>query len=295
MGFFSNEVKVPKIIHFVWVGGALATKQMYHVSGWARKNTNWQVWLWRDARHLGANVLRRAVAGNDALKTAATRSYANDNQRKAFMQSQDLWTAERVDALDGVSKQRDFVSEILGAVPNVQLKDVGVDLSGMNNADLYRQEMGDWGGNMAAASDILRVEILIAFGGVYLDVDLECMQPFGTFTVRKDLAKFGNWVSPQGEPRVNNAIIAAAKDSKLLKAYRARIQRNYGIKGGGEDVLKAAIDAEVTALLGGANKTAKQQRFNDIGGHWKSNYGNWMIPSEADHHSLEKDGKRSKR
>ena len=68
------------------------------------------------------------------------------------------------------------------------------------NRDLYDEEMASRGIFPAAASDILRYEILYNYGGIYMDVDLELRASLGTLTVERDLALCA-YEDAKGPPR----------------------------------------------------------------------------------------------
>ncbi|CAN5669894.1 hypothetical protein BH23GEM7_BH23GEM7_11990 [soil metagenome] len=215
---------VPKIIHFIWVGGTLKHSQLYWIAEWARKNTGYQTWVWYDTRHLLANVLRKKVASNPNLRqhTTADQYLGGDKGRRQFLSRYNIMEVDEAKEKKRELKSawNDEATQILSKYSNISLKNVKTDLGGMTSQHLYDMELNDWGGNMAGASDVLRVELLVQFGGVYLDIDLECIKPFPTFRVRRDLALFGNWQAADGGPRLNNAIIASAPGSAILQEYR---------------------------------------------------------------------------
>jgi hypothetical protein len=65
---------------------------------------------------------------------------------------------------------------------------VGTGMQWMNR-DLFEEEMALRGMFPAAASDVLRYEILYNYGGIYMDVDLELVEELGSLSVEDNLAR----------------------------------------------------------------------------------------------------------
>jgi hypothetical protein len=93
-----------------------------------------------------------------------------------------------------------------------------------SNMRVYDLEMANETPNLGAASDVLRLEILIKQGGIYMDVDLGYKRALpDPLQVREDLALFGLY----DDLRPCNALIAACAGSELLKKCRASIKESY--------------------------------------------------------------------
>jgi mannosyltransferase OCH1-like enzyme len=93
-----------------------------------------------------------------------------------------------------------------------------------SNMHVYDIEMANQTPNLGAASDVLRLEILIKEGGIYMDVDIGFKKALpNPLQVREDLALFG--IYSDGRPC--NALIAGCPGSDLLKACRASIKESY--------------------------------------------------------------------
>ncbi|MDR1138972.1 MAG: hypothetical protein LBK70_03745 [Clostridiales bacterium] len=100
--------------------------------------------------------------------------------------------------------------------------------------------------NWALAADMMRAEILLRHGGIYLDTDVELIRPFD------DLLEYSFFVGYEGKYWVNNAVIGSepghdilhkvvdiynvdptvTKDANLMcvHTYSAVLQYNYGVK-----------------------------------------------------------------
>jgi mannosyltransferase OCH1-like enzyme len=79
---------------------------------------------------------------------------------------------------------------------------------------LYNQEAYENAPNYGEKSDILRYELLFRFGGLYVDIDFECLQPFDifhhTYQVYVGIMRTDNM-------RVNNALIGSVPEHGFLK------------------------------------------------------------------------------
>jgi len=64
-------------------------------------------------------------------------------------------------------------------------------------------------------ADILRLEILLEFGGIYLDLDTICLKPFGRFLHEKAVMGYENDVG------LCNAVIVAPRNSEFLLTWYA--------------------------------------------------------------------------
>ena len=109
------------------------------------------------------------------------------------------------------------------------------------------QELGEQGGeqrpcslwheikackNYGQQSDLVRVELLLRFGGVYVDVDVLAIKPFDPILKRYDF--FAGLEAPHciGDRSdhylfITNAIIGAAPAHPILEMYKGMIQKRY--------------------------------------------------------------------
>jgi mannosyltransferase OCH1-like enzyme len=74
--------------------------------------------------------------------------------------------------------------------------------------------------NVGLRSDILRLELLRQHGGIYADIDFECVRPFGDL-LPEDCFIYGD----EGPYRPGNAIMAARKGHPFLTFYLECIAR----------------------------------------------------------------------
>lgn len=109
-------------------------------------------------------------------------------------------------------------------------------------------------GNFGALSDIVRIDAILNYGGVYFDTDVECKEALGSIDVQANLGRFScthpgmasqlkstgrikksDWLSDAfwrdqitgTPPDLVNSIIAAHPNSGMLVAYRSHIANNY--------------------------------------------------------------------
>lgn len=91
--------------------------------------------------------------------------------------------------------------------------DKDVKMLKMINQQYYDEET-----NYGAKSDILRLEILNQFGGIYVDVDFECLKPFDSIHHLCDFyIGFFQANYLRSTARMNNALIAAQPGHPLIK------------------------------------------------------------------------------
>ncbi len=235
---------VPKIMHFIWLGGPLRPVQTNRIAHWAQKNPHYRFLLWYDSQQFMAYYLRRKLqkfASNgedlDGLRElqadAAIGVHARGGHDGARIQY--LAQARNKSVAHYQQKRDDFVAKMKGekdkitgnaAFSNVEFRDIqtlgGDVFTKQSNASLYKQEMIARGSNFGAASDILRIELLIRYGGIYCDVDLECIKPLITFRCQQNLALWGVW-----KVQLSNALIAACPKSNMMLGCRRHIKANY--------------------------------------------------------------------
>ena len=45
-----DDCKIPKIIHFIWLGSELPDKYIEIINGWKKHNPEFEVWIWDDKK-----------------------------------------------------------------------------------------------------------------------------------------------------------------------------------------------------------------------------------------------------
>jgi hypothetical protein len=76
--------------------------------------------------------------------------------------------------------------------------------------------------NPALLSDLLRVELIHSFGGLYVDCDFECLQPFLDWGLRAGCFHYGD--QAQGCP--GNAFLAAPPQHPFVSVLRHKLVRS---------------------------------------------------------------------
>lgn len=251
---------VPKQIHIIWLGGPMPERNQVCVQTFTQMNPDWFVNLWFDPDQLltglrvgmtrnyseskrgpGAFNVRKkhklAHALGDAATDDDTKQYLKD--RFGFNPSvADLKKAVALSSLESFCDMHD-----------IMLRDIR-EVTGLNNNPLYRRELVQRGTNFGAASDILRVEILNKFGGVYFDTDVICLEPLGSIPAEQNHPRWAavhkkwqngdritreEWIGDEfwrqsgfmWPPGLSNSIIASHPKSQGLDKYRAMIKMNY--------------------------------------------------------------------
>ena len=99
--------------------------------------------------------------------------------------------------------------------------------------DMDLREEFETSQNWGEKSDILRAEILDRMGGVYVDVDIECVRPFDELVEKYDF--FAGiepphvGVHPKSFPRVtiSNALIGACRGHPIIKSWKRQIKYKW--------------------------------------------------------------------
>lgn len=178
---------VPKIIHFVWIGSAIPQVVMDYIKLWAKINPDYAVNIWFDSNLLCMKKL------SDFLKEKAGKNYSrreheNEWANEVFRLRQQFTNFVLGDAAN-IARMTDSINRFLqGIDPSQHFEDDSIwegaypcpnihvrDLSGEGMlAPLYCEYMMEaiQTQNFAALSDMARLLVLKAYGGVYIDVDM---------------------------------------------------------------------------------------------------------------------------
>lgn len=260
---------IPKIIHIIWIGGDIPQRNRDCIVTFPRMNPDWQVNLWIDANQLLTGERRRQVSAqyryersqgnpvNDVKnpKVPAEKwkevadTLGKHGGDAATIQYLDQYLHLRGEALQGMRVQQ--INSIMNFcnANGIKLREVQRDLKMGKNAAIYRKELVNRGGNFGSASDILRIEILLQHGGIYVDTDVSCVNPLGELICHQSYPRFSavsivwhngvseqNWrsddwwknsITTDQQPAISNSIIAAHAGSSGLKFYKSLIHSNF--------------------------------------------------------------------
>ncbi|WP_025111771.1 TcdA/TcdB pore-forming domain-containing protein [Pseudomonas sp. H1h] len=194
---------VPKAMHFVWLGGGIGEIQRDYLNVWRQvlAGQGYSLNLWYGSDALLAHQTNKLIveaAKADALLQVGDRTITEDElatlyEERAMVLKQQMFehinTAvaagqsaddARIDLLTRAYGQeagalealleRNRHSLLALAGEDLNLRDVGDAGKPLQLQDIYLRETR-LRGNLAAASDIVRVEALFNEGGVYADVD----------------------------------------------------------------------------------------------------------------------------
>jgi mannosyltransferase OCH1-like enzyme len=271
---------IPKNVHIIWIGGALPVKNQNCVNSFAAKNPDWNVHLWYDPdgllakyRHTIANdLMKQHIKTDHSARTQAAHGFAKDLQKKkknsfddAIVSYMAHSTALHISRSRG--QRKDLVESykhILREEKDQNLK-VLRDYAAAGAITLKSVEEFNYGpespytiemrqrGNFGALSDIVRIDAILKYGGVYFDTDVECKEALGDIDVTQNLGRYScthagmaaqikaggikktDWLSDDwwsntitgNPPALVNSIIAAHAGSDMLEAYREHIKENY--------------------------------------------------------------------
>ncbi|MGY4818375.1 TcdA/TcdB catalytic glycosyltransferase domain-containing protein [Pseudomonas chlororaphis subsp. piscium] len=199
---------------------------------------------WKEKLLSGAAKVTPQNAGQ---VLAAFQQLTRGNDDK-FLQAECVILDQTVKSWDRCASnpQRDTaklsaLQEKFGDVKNIEIRDLSnrSDIQ-LKNKDAYQHEIIGRNGAYPAASDIARYEILHEHGGVYADIDLECMQPLnGVLQAHPNLMLVGlaegkNEASGSATPYFANALLASHPGSQMLADFIDKIGEDYQTLKGNE-------------------------------------------------------------
>ena len=210
-----TAVSVPKILHFVWLGGPMGEPQRDYIRIWAKLNPDYRIHIWYDSDHLTVHESNKKI--KEYLNYSLAEHKNADNYQSIFANKfvslqNDLFEKlnkvkdsrlnnaldiERLKYLEQTLYQKNTINtdEVTKKVnlfyqenekfskefSNIKFQDFKEIKKTWALKDIYDQEML-LRGNFAAAGDSVRVELLRKFGGVYADIDvLPAIKPLNHF------------------------------------------------------------------------------------------------------------------
>lgn len=199
----TEATAVPKILHFAWLGGGLGAIQRDYLNIWKQvlAEHGYTLNLWYDSDGLLAHQTNKLIveaAKADALAQVAGRDLtptelADQYEARAIVLKQQMYAhinaavanggaaddaridllvrayGQDADALEALrERNRSSLQEM--AKGGFNLRDLDAREVPLQLQDIYQREMR-LRGNLAAASDVVRLEALYAESGSYADVD----------------------------------------------------------------------------------------------------------------------------
>ena len=213
--------EVPKILHFVWLGGGVGDIQRDYINVWKQSlaGEGYNLKLWYDSDALLAYETNRIIveaAKADAMISGGAMSktafeLGDKYEERAIVLKQQMSVHitsavkrgenaddARIDLLVRAYGQNEAHlkalkvknSESLSALAEgaLELSDLASNGAPLRLQAIYEREIS-LRGNFAAASDVVRVEALIADGGSYADVDN--LPPLLEVLGEVDISQFG--------------------------------------------------------------------------------------------------------
>jgi hypothetical protein len=292
---------VPKVIHIIWLGGDIPQRNRDCIRSFPTLNPDWEVNLWIDANQLLTGERSRLIKEDKASPTS------DDWKRVAQRLGKNAGDAETIKYLENYLKLRgedlrgmraSKVNSIISfcEANGIKLREVQRDLILGKNSAIYRGELVNRGANFGSASDILRIEILLQYGGVYVDTDVRCVSALGEINCEPANPRFSavhpvwkkgvsqiNWESSvwweqnirgQEPPSISNSLIASHAGCYGLHSYKSLISKNFqSIKTSAEkkkeylnDVRGSTIKmtGPTAAQVSTGFETLKTKMFNEL-------------------------------
>lgn len=204
LALFNDAGKpVPKIMHFVWVGGSeVGASQRDYMNIWRKilEPQGYRFNLWYDSDALLAFEMNRVIldaarmgameAGGDTVSKASQLSQMIEDRARVLKQQmfayleQPQWQGKadeaRIDlmvraygkervTLDALRQRCQQTHQAMSGA-DLQLRDVRQEFAGHFLEDVYQREVA-MRGNFAAASDVVRLQAEYLEGGRYSDMD----------------------------------------------------------------------------------------------------------------------------
>ncbi|SDN45601.1 virulence surface antigen [Pseudomonas arsenicoxydans] len=213
----SMPVEVPKILHFVWLGGGLGAIQRDYINVWKQVlgHRGFTLKLWYDSDAMLAHETNRIIIQAAKAHAMSQGGDGLDNpeelgrlyEERAIVLKTQMFEHinevvkkgggaddARIDLLVHAYAQDEVALKALRdknlqsiTIDGLQLRDVKTEQSSFQLNDIYQREIG-LRGNLAAASDVLRAEVLFAEGGIYSDVDN--LPPLANSVGAVDISRF---------------------------------------------------------------------------------------------------------
>ncbi|WGL59187.1 TcdA/TcdB pore-forming domain-containing protein [Pigmentibacter sp. JX0631] len=189
---------VPRIIHFIWLGGPLGDAQKNYIKIWAKLNSSHQIHIWYDSNHLYAYNTKKHMKEFASLSLYHYRNEKNyetllaekiiEEQNKLFeyFKKEVNSDSARVKYLHenikstinfeeefklNSLKMNDDIKNIENEIKNIKFKNINDNLENWKLKEFYIHEL-NLRSNYAGAADIVRAKILNDYGGIHIDADL---------------------------------------------------------------------------------------------------------------------------
>lgn len=165
----NNPVKIPHIIHQIWLGKKFPDKFRSLRLSWLKHHPLWHYILWVDNPENYCEGL--LVNSLDELV-----NYLNDQS-------------------------------LCGSILVIDIK----------NFKIINKELFDLSTNYGERSDLIRVEILHKFGGLYIDTDFECLQSFDC--LHESFECYAGMVHLENMGILANGILACKPNHPIFSTY----------------------------------------------------------------------------
>lgn len=285
---------IPKVIHIIWIGGDIPQRNRDCILTFPKMNPDWEVNLWIDANQLLTGERRRQIsAQNNAPVSPAqwnevAQRLGDEGGDSATIRYLDKYLNVRGETLKGLRiKQINSIVNFCKA-NKLKLREVQRDLKMGKNSSIYLSELVNRGANFGSASDILRIEILLQYGGIYVDTDVSCVSPLGEIICHQSYPRFSavshawrngvresDWMSPDwwqnnigGDepPSISNSIIAGHAGSGGLKSYKSLIHSKFRSLRSSDDLRAEYINdiRGTTIRMTGPTAAAESSGFKKV-------------------------------
>lgn len=202
-------------IHFIWVGDVIRAEYAAEILRCLDMNySNYSLHVWTD----------RPQENGMQMREVASDHYSG--KRKLFTSLADVG-----DAGDASKLEITYVASRLKILRNNKVKiiefvSIARLAQGLRNLmRIYDDAMAPQIHNYGRASDILRLGVLKEQGGIYMDIDVECLKPLPKNIKASDDFLMG--YGQAGKQAFTNAVMAAPAGSNFIQELMASIDTMY--------------------------------------------------------------------
>jgi hypothetical protein len=166
------SINIPKIIHFIWAGGAfrIPRDNLIVILQWGIKNRDWKIFIWIDSQ------TDPKLAENDHYKKTCRKLLNDEEVFKSLEQSIKETLLQQISIQDIAGQAFDREQSSSSSATNstsIYAADMASSTNTMNFRDEYvAYEIDKLRPNYGASSDVLRYGIKYQYGGAYFDSDV---------------------------------------------------------------------------------------------------------------------------
>lgn len=213
MAYRKKELPLyPKLIHMIWLGDTIPEDKYLNILSFAKNNENYQLYLYVDERLI--------------MKIKHPKIFERENKNEALTQLKKVKNIHIVDLNDVYNDN--LHQGISGFnINRLHKYDLGSEKNNFSQSKkLLLKERSHKFGLAAVAADILRLDILYKYGGIYVDTDISCRQSLPMLALPLGFRIYENnpgAINKTTFLAINNHIMISVPGSTIIKDIRNEI------------------------------------------------------------------------